>query len=408
MTGLLDMVKETDLRLGFTDALGSPTAYEALDRAELRPRLLLCLYGLGTNAGLRRLDTARDGGPGYRDLAYARRRYLTPDRVREAVAVVSNGTLRARDPLLWGEGTTACASDSKHFGAWDQNLTTQWHVRYGGRGVMIYWHVERNSLCIHSQLKSPSSSEVAAMIEGVLRHCTEMAVDRQYVDSHGQSTVAFAFTKLLDFQLLPRLKRIGKQRLYRPDAGQPSTYPNLQPVLSRPIDWELIRRQYDEMVKYATALRLGTAEAEAILRRFTRENVQHPTYRALLELGKAVKTCFLCSYLSAEALRREINDGLNVVEHWNSANDFVFFARRGEMSSNRREDHEISMLSLHLLQNCMVYVNTLMLQQVLARPQWAGRLTARDRQALTPLFWEHVNPYGRQELDMGTRIAALA
>ena len=57
----------------------------------------------------------------------------------------------------------------------------------------------------------------------------------------------------------------------------------LQPVLSRPIDWELIRRQYDEMVKYTTALRLGTAEAEAILRRFTGENVQHPTYRALLE-----------------------------------------------------------------------------------------------------------------------------
>ena len=96
-----------------------------------------------------------------------------------------------------------------------------------------------------------------------------------------------------------------------------------------------------------------------------------------------------------------------MVEHWNSANDFVFFARRGEMSSNRAEDHELSMLSLHLLQNCMVFVNTLMLQQVLARPHWAERLTARDRHALTPLFWEHVNPYGRQELNMRTRIAAL-
>jgi TnpA family transposase len=51
---------------------------------------------------------------------------------------------------------------------------TEWHVRYGGCGVMIYWHVERQSLCIHSQLKSPSSSEAAAMIEGVIRHCTEM------------------------------------------------------------------------------------------------------------------------------------------------------------------------------------------------------------------------------------------
>jgi TnpA family transposase len=51
-----------------------------------------------------------------------------------------------------------------------------------------------------------SSSEVAAMIEGVLRHCTEMSIDRQYVDSHGQSEVGFAFCRLLGFQLLPRLK----------------------------------------------------------------------------------------------------------------------------------------------------------------------------------------------------------
>jgi len=40
------------------------------------------------------------------------------------------------------------------------------------------------------------------MIEGVIHHCTEMEVDRQYVDSHGQSTIAFAFCRLLGFLLL--------------------------------------------------------------------------------------------------------------------------------------------------------------------------------------------------------------
>ena len=74
------------------------------------------------------------------------------------------------------------------------------------------------------------------------------------------------------------------------------------------------------------------------------------------------------------------------------------------MASNRREDHETSMLSLHLLQNCMVYVNTLMLQEVLAQPHWQNRLTDRDLAALTPLIWEHVNPYGRFELNMDARI----
>ncbi len=39
---------------------------------------------------------------------------------------------------------------------------------------------------MHTQLKSLSSFEVASMIEGVMRYCTELEVDRQYVDSHGQ------------------------------------------------------------------------------------------------------------------------------------------------------------------------------------------------------------------------------
>jgi TnpA family transposase len=317
---------------------------------------------------------------------------------------VVNAIFRVRQPQVWGEGTTACASDSKKFGAWDQNLMTEWHVRYGGRGVMIYWHVEKKATCIYSQLKACSSSEVAAMIEGVLRHCTEMAVDRQYVDSHGQSEVAFAFCRLLGFQLLPRFKAIHRQKLYRPETGNPEAFLRLQHVLSRPINWDLIGQQYDQMVKYATALRLGTAETEAILRRFTRNNVQHPTYKALAELGKVLKTTFLCRYLWSETLRREVNEGLNVIENWNSANGFIFFGKGGEFGSNRHEDQEVSMLALHLLQISLVYVNTLMLQRVLSEPPWAGKLTTEDMRALAPLIYGHVNPYGVFRLDMDARL----
>jgi Tn3 transposase DDE domain len=195
MTSLLDVLKETDLRVGFSDALHSVASREMLDRTTVQPRLLRCLYGLGTNAGLKRV-VAGDPSLHYHDLLYIRRRYMHKDALREAIGRVANATLAIRRPEIWGEGTTSCASDAKKFGAWDQNLMTEWHIRYGGRGVMIYWHVEKKSVCIYSQLKRCSSSEVAAMIEGVLRHCTEMEVEQQYVDSHGQSEVAFAFSHL--------------------------------------------------------------------------------------------------------------------------------------------------------------------------------------------------------------------
>jgi len=68
------------------------------------------------------------------------------------------------------------------------------------------------------------------------------------------------------------------------------------------------------------------------------------------------------------------------------------------------EDQEIAVLSLHLLQASLVYVNTRMMQSVLSEPQWATRLTPEDYRGLTPLIYSHVNPYGRFELDLNRRI----
>ena len=102
MTSLLDMVKETDLRLSFTNALKSPTSYETMDRSVLQPRLLLCLHGLGTNAGLQRM-AGLDSGTTARDLAYVRRRCISVDAMRRAIAIVADGTPHARNPAIWGE-----------------------------------------------------------------------------------------------------------------------------------------------------------------------------------------------------------------------------------------------------------------------------------------------------------------
>jgi hypothetical protein len=65
---------------------------------------------------------------------------------------------------------------------------------------------------------------------------------------------------------------------------------------------------------------------------------------------------------------------------------------------------EISMLALHLLQASLDYINTLLVQKVLADKRWRDRLTPEDRRALSPLFWTHVNPYGRFRLDMDRRL----
>ena len=103
-------------------------------------------------------------------------------------------------------------------------------------------------------------------------------------------------------------------------------------------------------------------------------------------------------------MRREIHEGLNVVELWNDVNNFIFFGKGGDFATNKKESQELSALSLHLLQNCLVYINTLMIQQTLNDPDKMEYMTPEDLRGLTPLFFSHINPYGRFDLDMDYRL----
>jgi TnpA family transposase len=135
--------------------------------------------------------------------------------------------------------------------------------------------------------------------------------------------------------------------------------------------------------------------------------VTHPTYRSFAELGKAVKTCFLADYLASEPLRREIHQGLNVIENWNSANGCICYGNGGELATNRRDDQELAILCLHLLQASLVYMNTLMIQQVLDDPGTGIALGADDLRGLSPLLWSPV-PYGEFHLDLDERLPIAA
>src|SRR5699024_4075004 len=146
------------------------------------------------------------------------------------------------------------------------------------------------------------------------------------------------------------------------------------------------------------------AKTEAILKRFSK-NKSHPVYKALSELGKVIKTIFLCDYLLHEEIWQEIQEGLNVVENWNSAIEFIFFGHNGEIQKNQVEDQEVAVRSLQLLQNCLVYINTLKIQKTMNERKWLEKMTHEDLRALSPLIYNHFTPYGRFEMDLDNRLS---
>ena len=400
---LIDILKECDLLINFTDQMGTITRSSKINPETLRKKLLLCLYGIGSNTGLKRISIA-NGDVNFSDLRYVKNRFINKINVRNAIRAVVDSVLEIRDPEVWGEATTSVACDSTQISAWDQNLMNEWHHRYKGKGVMIYWHVDKKALCIYSQLKTCSSSEVGSMLKGVIDHDTKMNMNRLFVDTHGQSVIGFASAYMLDFDLLPRFKAINKQKLCGVTSKDKKKYENISLIMKGSINWKIIEDNYEEVTKYMVALKLGLIEPSVLVKRFSKDNFNHPVYKALMEIGKANKSIFLCKYFENENLRIEINEGLNVVERLNNVMDFIFYGKLGELKTNKTDDQELSILCLHLLQACMVYINTLIIQQVLSEPHWKNRLTPEDYRALTPLLSTHINPYGLFPIDFNERL----
>jgi TnpA family transposase len=116
--------------------------------------------------------------------------------------------------------------------------------------------------------------------------------------------------------------------------------------------------------------------------------------------GRLKRRFFSAIILFRARFNVRFHEGLNVVENWNATNDFICYGRQGELATNSREQQEVVTLSLQLLQNCLMLINTLLVEHTIEREGLWERLTTEDLRALTPLFHGHINPYGQFALDL--------
>lgn len=394
---LTDILLEADRQVNFTRFFYSTAQRQVLSTPEIQERLLLSLLGRGTGVGLKRVHAAAKPSFSYEDLVYFNKRFMHIDSVREAIAALVNQILDARSPDIW-RNTSTCTSDGKYLGAWEQNLVAEWNPHYQECGIMSYFLVDENYAGLYSQVRS--GTEVAAMITSLIKHDTMMTVEANCIDSHGQSELGFAFCRFLEVELLPWLKRMKYERLYLPYTKMKGDLPHLAGVLARPIRWNHAHEHYSDMIRHVVAAKERTAPVDSLLRRFNRNNPANQTYKGFLELGKALKTIHNCRFLTDPSYRQRIHKGRNIVENWNSAVDFICYGGKAEIQTNDPGVQEITVLCLHLLQNALVLVNTVMLERVLYDDGYIHKMDEVDLDAMTPLFTSNVNPYGDINLDI--------
>lgn len=98
---LLDLLKETDFHTSFTKHFKTIADRSILDGETIQRRLLLSLFGLGTNTGLKAVS-AGNTLDSYRELQYIRNKFIHKDHLRQANAEVTNRIIYHRRKEIWG------------------------------------------------------------------------------------------------------------------------------------------------------------------------------------------------------------------------------------------------------------------------------------------------------------------
>jgi TnpA family transposase len=206
----------------------------------------------------------------------------------------------------------------------------------------------------------------------------------------------FGLFWLLGYQFSPRLADFGEARFWR--MAPKADYGALNGLARQRINIPRIARNWDDLLRVAGSLKMGTVGATELVRGLQRGGRPSTLGRAIGEVGRVAKTLYLLNYLDDEAYRRRILTQLNRGESRHGVARAIFHGQRGELRQRYREGQEDQLGALGLVVNAVVLWNTRYLDAALSRVRASGAVVKpEDVERLSPLLLDHINVLGRYE-----------
>ena len=213
--------------------------------------------------------------------------------------------------------------------------------------VGIYSHTRDRWGISYAQPMVLNDQQAGAAIEGVVR-------DERYetaqlaVDTHGCTDVA----RGVGLDLCPRLKERSDRHLFLPRGTDIPE--NLKGICHATIDPTKVARQWGAMGHLFASLRSGYSSAITVLARYGSAARGDPLYEAMVQVGKLLRTVFLCDYFVNEAFRRELLRVLNRGEAVNALKRAIYVGRVASYQAKQHEEMQAVTDALSLLANLVV------------------------------------------------------
>jgi TnpA family transposase len=343
-------------------------------------------------------------------LRRARLSWVNQNFIRNETLVEANACLVAAQnkiPLVqrWGGGEVASA-DGLRFVVPVRTLHAGPNPKYFGyeRGATYYNLVSDQFTGLNAIVIPGTLRDSLYLLAVVLEQQTELHPTEIMTDTGAYTDIVFGLFWLLGYRFCPRIADIGGARFWRIDPA--ADYGLLNGVARHRIRPKLIEDNWDDMLRLAGSLKLGTVQAISIMKTLRVDD--HPTKlaQAVAEVGRIDKTIHALSYISDENKRRRTLTQLNRGEDRHKLARAVFHGRRGELRQRYQEGQEDQLGALGLVVNVIILWNTLYINAALEQLASEG-YTIRDEDVarLSPLVFDHINLLGRYAFSVPDSVA---
>lgn len=264
---ILDILIETERWLDLHKLFGPLSGFEAkID--DPRKRFITTLFCYGCNLGPS--QTARSvKNLSRKQVAWLNLRHVTEERLDKAIVQVINAYNRFALPKFWGSGKRVSADGTK-WNLYEQNLLSEYHIRYGGYGGIGYYHVSDMYIALFSHFIPCGVHEAVYILDGLLKNASSVQPDTVHGDTQAQSGPVFGLAHLLGINLMPRIRNIKDLVFYKADRRR--RYKNIDSLFRGTIDWALIERHFPDMLRVAISIKVGRMTPSTILRRLGSES----------------------------------------------------------------------------------------------------------------------------------------
>ena len=313
---LVDTVKWVDLEGVFKPLSGNKSKIDNYQK-----HLIATIFCYGCNIGPTQAARSMKG-LSRKQISHIKLRHTTEEDLNNANDKVVNLYNEYELTNCWGAGDTASV-DGTHFNVYEQNIVSEYHMRYAAQGGIGYYHVSDKYIALFSRFIPCGVRECLHLVDGLLENKSDIQPEFISGDSHAQSTVLFGFSHLLGVKLMPRIKDIKSLSMFKPDKRV--TYEHIEDVFSGGINWQLIRDHFKDMLRIVLSVKKGTVSASTILRRLGTESIRNKLYYAFRELGRVMRTMFLLEYITDIEMRESIHASTCKSEEFNDFLKWVFF-----------------------------------------------------------------------------------